>query len=528
MYRKLIKQNKTFLSIVLILFILLGLILYFGGKQIYEKEAQWQHGEIISQLLSGKQIIEEYFFESGRNLLFLKDLWSTKGYVNSNLESIHYRRMTKEIFYDFAKVYKKYSRITIIDSSGRETIRVDNKQDDVTVIVPDSDLQNDKNQYYFQEAMQFDKGQVYTSSLDLNMQYGKVMIPYVPLIRLVTPLFNSKNDKKGILVLDLYFWKVLELLPKNMFIQTEDGNIMSIKPDGSTKFNKSNYVFNDRSGWLYLSETETIHYSTVEFLPGKRFVVAMYHSHPLLKVALQRLMLVSMILFVLFLCLISIIGYINIVRFRELIGAQKAIISSLAELAERRDPETGCHLERTRYYALVLAKQLRKNKKYRKIITNEFIEDLYDAAPLHDIGKVGIRDSILLKESKLTDEEYEDIKEHVRIGKQVLQDAIDKFKLKQSFLIVGRNICTYHHEKYDGKGYPEGLKGEEIPLEARIFALCDAYDAIRSKRSYKNVSTHEAAVKKIESDSGKHFDPDIVDIFLKCEKEFLQVSFIHK
>lgn len=528
MYRKLIKQNKTFLSIVLILFILFGLILYFGGKQIYKKEAQWQHGEIISQLLSGKQVIEEYFLESGRNLLFLKDLWSTKGYVNSNLESIHYRRMTKEIFYDFAKVYKKYSRITIIDSSGRETIRVDNKQDDVTVIVPDSDLQNDKNQYYFQEAMQFDKGQVYTSSLDLNMQYGKVMIPYVPLIRLVTPLFSSKNDKKGILVLDLYFWKVLELLPKNMFIQTEDGNIMSIKPDGSTNYNKSNYVFNDRSGWLYLSETETIHYSTVEFLSGKKFVVAMYHSHPLLKVAWQRLMLVSMILFALFLCLISIIGYINIVRFRELIGAQKAIISSLAELAERRDPETGRHLERTRYYALVLAKQLRKNKKYRKIITNEFIEDLYDAAPLHDIGKVGIRDSILLKESKLTDEEYEDIKEHVRIGKQVLQDAIDKFKLKQSFLIVGRNICTYHHERYNGKGYPEGLKGKEIPLEARIFALCDAYDAIRSKRSYKNVSTHEEAVKKIESDSGKHFDPDIVDIFLKCEKEFLQVSSIYK
>lgn len=525
MYRKLIKQNKTFLSIVLILLILFGLILYFKGKQIYEKEAQWQHGKTVSQLLSGKQIIEEYCFESGRNLLFLRDLQSTKGYVNSNLESIHYRRMTKEIFYDFAKVYKKYSRITIIDSSGREIIRVDNKQDGITVIVPDSDLQNDKDQYYFQEAMQFDKGQVYTSSVDLNMQYGKVVIP---LIRLATPLFSSNNEKKGILVLDIYFWKVLELLPKNMFIQTEDGNIISIKPDGSTNFNKSNYVFNDRSGWLYLSETETIHYSTVDLLPGKRFVVAMYHSHPLLKVALQRQMLVSMILFALFLCLISVIGYINIVRFRELIGAQKAIISSLAQLAERRDPETGHHLERTGYYSLVLAKQLRKNKKYRKIVTNEFIKDLYDAAPLHDIGKVGIRDSILLKKSKLTDEEYEDMKEHVRIGKQVLQDAIDKFKLKQSFLIVGRNICTYHHERYNGKGYPEGLKGKEIPLEARIFALCDAYDAIRSKRSYKNVSTHEEAVKKIESDSGKHFDPDIVDIFLKCEKEFLQVSSIYK
>jgi len=171
---------------------------------------------------------------------------------------------------------------------------------------------------------------------------------------------------------------------------------------------------------------------------------------------------------------------------------------------------------------------LSKDKKYRKLITNEFIEDLYDAAPLHDIGKVGIRDAILLKESKLTNEEYEEIKKHVKIGKQILQNTIDKFKLKQLFFIMGRNICAYHHEKYNGKGYPEGLKGQEIPLEARIFTLCDAYDAIRSKRPYKNELSHEEAVKRIKSDSGEHFDPDIVDAFLKCEKEFLKIDNAYK
>jgi putative two-component system response regulator len=208
-----------------------------------------------------------------------------------------------------------------------------------------------------------------------------------------------------------------------------------------------------------------------------------------------------------------------------LIGAQKAVLFSLAGLAEWRDTETGLHLERTRNYSVILAKELRKNKKYRKVITDEFIDDLYDAASLHDIGKVGIRDSILLKEGKLTNEEFEEMKRHVIIGKQVLQDAADKFNLKQSFITMGKNICAYHHEKYNGKGYPEGLKGEEIPLEARIFALSDAYDAIRSKRPYKQGLSHTEAVKRIKADRGEHFDPDIVDAFLKCEKEFMKEKF---
>ena len=160
-----------------------------------------------------------------------------------------------------------------------------------------------------------------------------------------------------------------------MFIQTEEGNILSLRPDGFIAFNKSHYVFKDSSGWLYLSETEIIHYSTVEFLPGRSLIIAIYHSHPMLKAALQKLMFVSVILLASFLCLILIIGYLNVVRFREMIGAQKAIIFSLAELTERRDQETGRHLERTKNYTATLAAQLRKNKKYRKLITTEFIEE---------------------------------------------------------------------------------------------------------------------------------------------------------
>jgi putative two-component system response regulator len=229
-----------------------------------------------------------------------------------------------------------------------------------------------------------------------------------------------------------------------------------------------------------------------------------------------------------FLGLILIVSSIGILRFREMIKAQKAIIFSLAKLTESRDPETGYHLERTRSYSVALARELRNNKKYRKIITQEFIDDLYEVAPLHDIGKVGIPDSILLKDSRLTDEEYEKMKKHVFIGEQVLQDIIDRFQPKQSFFIMARNICAYHHEKYNGQGYLKGLKREEIPLEARIFALADAYDAIRSKRPYKEALPHVEAVRIIKSDSGKHFDPDIVEAFLKCEQEFKEISDTYK
>ena len=523
MVKKLIRQNKAFISIIVTLFILFGLVLYFGTNQIYELEAKRQHGNSVAQLHAGTEIIKGFFSESAHNMSFLRNLPGTRSFVNSDFKSVHYKKSMNEIFYDFENAYKKYFQMRIVDSSGYEIIKVTKKYDGTCVVVPDSKLEDVKQHSYFQEAMKLEKDQIQTFLISLNSEQGSGDEPYDPIISLATPLFNSKNKKKGILILDTYFSKVIEVIPENMFIQTEEGDMLSLKPDGPIAFHKSNYVFPGLSGWLYISAVESIHYTTVEFLPGRRFVVAIYHSHPMLKAALQKLMFVSVILLASFLCLILIIGYLNIVRFRDLIGAQKAIIFSLAGLTERRDPETGQHLERTKKYTAELAKQLRENKKYRKLITSEFIEDISDAAPLHDIGKVGIRDSVLLKKSKLTQEEYEEMKEHVRIGKQILQDAIDTFKLKQPFLLVGRNICAYHHEKYDGKGYLEGLKGTEIPLEARIFTLCDTYDAIRSKRPYKDALPHEEAVRRIMSDSGEHFDPDIADAFLKIENEFAKI-----
>jgi putative two-component system response regulator len=383
--------------------------------------------------------------------------------------------------------------------------------------------------------MKLEKDQVYVSPIGLNIEWEEIEAPHKPVIKLATPLFDSKNEKKGILVLSMCLSGIFKYLPENTFIQTEEGNLIALNLDGvdfseygSVNFTKSEYVFNDDSGLLYISDVEFIRYSTVEFFPDKRLVVAIYQDISLLSESLQRLKLNYLMFCAAFLGLILIVSSIGILRFREMIKAQKAIIFSLAKLTESRDPETGYHLERTRSYSVALARELRNNKKYRKIITQEFIDDLYEVAPLHDIGKVGIPDSILLKDSRLTDEEYEKMKKHVLIGEQVLQDIIDRFQPKQSFFIMARNICAYHHEKYNGQGYLKGLKREEIPLEARIFALADAYDAIRSKRPYKEALPHVEAVRIIKSDSGKHFDPDIVEAFLKCEQEFKEISDTYK
>ncbi|OEH85110.1 hypothetical protein BHU72_05730 [Desulfuribacillus stibiiarsenatis] len=190
-------------------------------------------------------------------------------------------------------------------------------------------------------------------------------------------------------------------------------------------------------------------------------------------------------------------------------------IFALANLAEQRDPATGKHLDRTREYSVLLAEQMG--------LDDEFITLLYKVGPLHDIGKVGIRDSILLKPGKLTDEEYEEMKEHTIIGAQTLSKVVHGQQLTRGFYLLGLEIVLSHHERYDGKGYPQGLVGEEIPLAARIFALADAYDAITSTRPYKHPIAHEKAIELIKGDSGTHFDPKVVDAFLAVEEKFNEI-----
>jgi len=196
-------------------------------------------------------------------------------------------------------------------------------------------------------------------------------------------------------------------------------------------------------------------------------------------------------------------------------------IFAMAKLAESRDPETGLHLDRVRTYARNVANRIARLDKPGYAIEQGFIRTIYLTSPLHDIGKIGIPDSILLKPGRLSDREFDIMKTHTTMGAQTLQAALDQFP-DATFLTMARDIANSHHERYDGSGYPGGLVGANIPLCGRIVALADVYDALTTKRVYKNAFSHEVARSIITEESGSHFDPLVVETFLALEKEFVE------
>ncbi len=202
-------------------------------------------------------------------------------------------------------------------------------------------------------------------------------------------------------------------------------------------------------------------------------------------------------------------------------GSRDIVIFSMACLAEARDNDTGNHLERIRYYSKVLAEDMAAVDKLPEL-TPVFIDNILLTSPLHDIGKIGIPDFVLLKPGRLDEKEFGIMKKHTTIGYEALHTATDKYP-DAEYLKMSADIALYHHEKYDGSGYPHGIKGEEIPLSARIVALADVYDALVSKRVYKSAMPHDTAKSIIVEERGKHFDPRVIDAFLRCEKQFIEI-----
>ncbi len=210
-------------------------------------------------------------------------------------------------------------------------------------------------------------------------------------------------------------------------------------------------------------------------------------------------------------------------KTQEVIFTREIAIKAVAGLAETRDPETAKHLLRTQLYVKALADELAHEVSYQDVLSDTYIRNLYDACPLHDIGKVGIPDNILLKGGRLTPEEYQVMKKHTEIGYLALQKA-RKGTGQNDFFNMATEIIRYHHERYDGAGYPEGLAGEGIPLSARLMSFADVYDALRSRRVYKQAFSHEETVKIMFNEMKGAFDPKIIKAFMRVEDKFIWIA----
>lgn len=207
----------------------------------------------------------------------------------------------------------------------------------------------------------------------------------------------------------------------------------------------------------------------------------------------------------------------------NLVCTQQAVMFGLAHLAECRDPATGEHLRRMKHLARVLAEAVQNHPKYQTVISLDFLKQIEISAMLHDIGKVGISDEILLKPGKLTMDERREMEQHPLISSQCLRRIEEKLG-SANFLEMAHEIALYHHERWDGRGYPFGRRGEAIPISARIVAIADVYDALVSERVYKPAFPHEQCVDMIRQGAGSQFDPDLVEIFLSIEGRFADVS----
>jgi putative two-component system response regulator len=211
-------------------------------------------------------------------------------------------------------------------------------------------------------------------------------------------------------------------------------------------------------------------------------------------------------------------------RAREVDFVQDVTILALASLAETRDNETGNHIRRTQHYVRALAEHLQRQPHFSLTLTRTNIELIFKSAPLHDIGKVGIPDKILLKPDRLTGEEFGVMKTHAELGRKAIEHAERELGRSAPFLAFAKDIAQCHHEKWDGSGYPDGLKETQIPIPARLMAVADVYDALISHRVYKPPMTHEQAAAIIIEGRGTHFDPEIVDAFVALQGEFANIA----
>ena len=521
------------------------------------------------------------------NFLTLSD--SVKSYAN--IQSKENREHVEYEFLNLLKTNRFFDQVRFIDEFGMEKVRVDYFNNNPKIISRDQ-LQNKKSRYYFAETAKIQDNKLFISPLDLNRENGKVEIPYKPVIRFARTVRDENNEFKGILIVNYLAGHLLKDVYKHFSLEqgkvsllNEDGYwLISSNKDnewGFTLDHKKRFSDQFPNVWNKIKEgpkqgsfknaNNSYYFFAVDSLLNINSMI------PNENVALKNWILVlnkgewhswqsmffkrdnSLFVFIFFFGIFFIFIWTKVAsereyaeaslkelnvtleamvidrtrdltqRAKELEATKSAVIVGMASLAEMRDSETGQHLKRTQEYVRILATELKATPDFENVITDELITIYTNTAPLHDIGKVGVSDAILLKKGALSVDEFTEMKKHAMLGEEIVDASIrhlqSEFPSKQGlrFLTIARELVGGHHEKWDGNGYPRGLVGDEIPVSARIMALADVFDALSTKRSYKEAFSVAKVKQIILEGDGTHFDPRVIKAFLNVQDKFWDI-----
>ena len=498
---RLIKNPRYFYTLMAMMFIVFVLLILAAGRQVYENEREKLFESRTNELEITKANFENRLnnveielrrvvnLMKNQNILYGGDETAIRSFVSDFLFDHNYLSMIitdsgKHVLYNIVGDSYKREYGAFVHQAPEEILKkIDFSANSVNNLV---------------------------ISGELNTVY---MIKY---------LTDDVGEKSSYAVFFFAPEFLLDQLPQNYAFLVKSGGVRWIPAKSSFP---SNFKLPDNlapEGHIHISETRTVFYSTLSH-NNMNYILASAADTSYIRTNLQYNTVMTVSVFTLFFVLIFFLIYFRNLQISQLIDTQKATVVCLANLAEFKDNETADHLERTRHYGTLMSQKLRTKPGYRHKISSEYLDNIGFASVLHDIGKVGVPDAILKKPGKLTPEEFAVIKQHTVFAKDILKELVQKHKINDIFFTLSYNIAAFHHEKWDGTGYPHGLKAEDIPLEARIFAVCDVYDALRSPRVYKEPFTHERSSAIINDGYGTHFDPEMVDVFNECAEQFRQI-----
>lgn len=543
-----LKKSKKiqFISIFILLFTIIGIFpfsIYLYSKYTESIHSRDKYISLQREFL--KQInnrINSIHLNVLKDLDYLSTSYNFKKYIKSG--------SAKEIVIDdwllLSRLSGKYDQIRYIDEKGMEKLRINNNNGNPSS-VEKKDLQDKSKRYYFKEVAAFKDPQILVSYLDLNIENGKIEKPLKPMLRYSAPIYSKEGIFKGVVMINYLAENIFNMLRDESDLY--NNNIYLINPDGYILYGPDSskawgFMYEDKKDLTIFNDpnlpddfNKEIHninnnifiqrviylnsINNYKVLQMDKFWVLVTESREVdLRFNNIFFTIFSSLWHIIIIFLIAsiIITYSltylisKVISLRENRGILRKVMNEVVNALEVTsildDDDTGNHIKRVCRYSYTLARAFGLPESQSRSIM--------ELASLHDIGKVGVHDSILKKKGPLTPYEWNEMKKHVIYGSEVIK--------RTDLSSVAYNIVLYHHENWDGTGYTEGLSNTGIPIEARIVALADVYDALRTRRCYKDAMSHEQAISVILKESGKKFDPDLVTAFLYSEDKFNEIS----